>query len=86
MARKRNVIPVIKQWPHLRRDVREAVERIWPNGVVDMTFDSEEGESRSLLHVLPPGFVRLRYFSYRPGLLDQAIVVSIAGNPHLPSQ
>jgi hypothetical protein len=26
----------------LRKDVREAIERSWPNGVVEMTFDSDE--------------------------------------------
>ena len=26
----------------LRRDVREAIERVWPNGVVEMSFDPDE--------------------------------------------
>ena len=25
----------------LRRDVREAIERVWPNGVVEMSFDPD---------------------------------------------
>jgi len=28
--------------PDLREDVREAIEHAWPDGVVEMAFDSDE--------------------------------------------
>lgn len=42
MAKKRTMARHRKQDAGLRVDVLEAIERVWPDGVVDMTFDSEE--------------------------------------------
>jgi len=42
VAKKRTMAPRRKQDAGLRVDVLEAIERVWPDGVVDMTFDSEE--------------------------------------------
>lgn len=44
MAKKRGAsLPKIrKQDAGLRKDVQETIKRVWPDGVVDMTFDSEE--------------------------------------------
>ena len=42
MAKKRAAAPPKKKDADLRKDVQEALERLWPDGVVEMLIDSEE--------------------------------------------
>jgi hypothetical protein len=42
MAKKRASARPKKKGAVLRKDVREVIERVWPEGIVDMTFDADE--------------------------------------------
>lgn len=44
----------------LREDVREAVERAWPDGVVEMAFDSDESWFWDLYPKLASAIQRIR--------------------------
>ena len=44
----------------IRRDVREAIDRVWPNGVVDMSFDPDESYFSSLEPKLSRALGRIR--------------------------
>ncbi len=43
----------------LREDVREAIERAWPDGVVEMTFDSDESYFRDVYPKLASAIQRI---------------------------
>jgi hypothetical protein len=43
-----------------RRDVREAIERVWPNGVVEMSFDPDESYFSRLQPKLSRALGRMR--------------------------
>lgn len=44
----------------IRRDVREAIDRVWPNGVVDMSFDPDESYFSRLQPKLSRALGRMR--------------------------
>ena len=44
----------------LREDVREAIEQAWPEGVVEMTFDSEESYFQDVYSKLRAAIQRLK--------------------------
>jgi hypothetical protein len=44
----------------IRRDVREAIDRVWPNGVVDMSFDQDESYFSPLHPKLAKALGRIR--------------------------
>jgi hypothetical protein len=44
----------------IRRDVREAIDRVWPNGVVDMSFDPDESYFSPLHPKLSRSLGRIR--------------------------
>lgn len=60
MARKRNAVRSRNQKVVLREDVRKAIEQVWPDGVVDMTFDPEESYFHSLMPRLERAFLRIK--------------------------
>lgn len=59
MAQRRSSKGYGKQGAELRKDVREAIERVWPDRVMDMTFDSEESYFRSLYRRLRRSLQRI---------------------------
>jgi hypothetical protein len=60
MAKKRAAAPRKKKDAGLREDVREAIERVWPHGVVDMDFDSEDSYFWDVYPKLAKAFARIK--------------------------
>jgi hypothetical protein len=59
MAKKPAGMPPRKPAVALRPDVKRAIERVWPDGVVDMTFDPDESYLCSRLAVLERALRRI---------------------------
>ena len=61
-TRMRKRVPVrTDRWgTGIRRDVREAIDRVWPNGVVDMSFDPDESYFSPLHPKLSRALGRIR--------------------------
>lgn len=60
MARKKTARPGQSRKVALRDDVREAIERLWPDGVVEMSIDSEESYFRDIYPKLERAFRRVK--------------------------
>jgi len=60
VAKKRTAARHRKQDAGLRRDVLEAIDRVWPEGVVDMTSDSSAGGVLLRRAVIPRILVSVR--------------------------
>ena len=58
-ARKRNARIPKKQNASLRKDVREAIDRVWPAGVIELSFDSDESYFYAVHPKLSRAFRRL---------------------------
>ena len=59
-ARKRTLASPRKQSGGLRRDVQEAIDRVWPNGIVELSFDSDESYFWEIRPKLARAFHRIR--------------------------
>jgi hypothetical protein len=58
--RKRVPVRTDRWGTGIRRDVREAIDRVWPNGVVDMSFDPDESYFSPLHPKLSRALGRIR--------------------------
>jgi hypothetical protein len=59
-ARKRKAASPRNQSAGLRRDVQEAIDRIWPDGIVELSFDSDESYFCEISPKLSRVFHRIR--------------------------
>jgi hypothetical protein len=56
---KRNPGGLTKQTATLRKDVQEAIDRIWPDRIVEMLFDSDESYFHEVRATLSMAFTRI---------------------------
>ncbi|MGA2262008.1 MAG: hypothetical protein ABSH28_11285 [Acidobacteriota bacterium] len=59
MPKKRALARPKKKGAVLCKDVREAIERVWPDGVADMTFDADESYFWEIRSQLKRAFERI---------------------------
>jgi hypothetical protein len=59
-ARKRKAASPRNQSAGLRRDVQEAIDRVWPDGIVELSFDSDESYFCEIYPKLSKVFHRIR--------------------------
>jgi len=58
---KRNTGSLQKQTINLRKDVQEAIDRVWPDRIVEMPFDSDESYFHDVHATLSIAFTRIRH-------------------------
>jgi hypothetical protein len=64
----------------LRKDVREAIERVWPDGVADMTFDADESYFWEIRSQFKRAFERIGKARLLKDRFCRAVTATISGD------